>query len=91
MTAGMFHVTNLTTPGSDNPISRQTDLGGDDDMADNTQKLVSAVQSLPELQERKKVGLSLPGVRLVTWNIRGVIRGAIWGAIGWCFDCKITL
>jgi hypothetical protein len=28
------------------------------------------------------VGLSLPGIRLVTWTILGVIK--------WCFDCKIT-
>ena len=36
-------------------VNAQTSLGEDDgDMASNTQKLVSAVASLPELQERKK-------------------------------------
>lgn len=35
-------------------LNAQTDLGAtDEDMADNTKKLVSAVQSLPELQVRK--------------------------------------
>jgi hypothetical protein len=29
-----------------------------------------------------RLGLPLPGVRLVTWNILAVIN--------WCFDCKIT-
>ena len=42
-------------------VNKQTELGEDDsDMAGNTQKLVSAVQSLPELQEKVGAGKRCP-------------------------------